>query len=544
MSSQLILETITPELQEATEQKFKEWDIIVANNVLEKGTPAEQRRVYRLLADPTIYAYAWFKNKEGLPYKLYPYQDLIINDQHKRIIFVAANQIGKSVTLCIKAVHFALHNPGKTVLMVSKTLPQAKDLLRKIKELLNSSVLDYKYDIGDTDNKTEIYFKHLQEVSGVDPFTKQPFTTVKELAQSRIICVPATEAALGYDVDLLLLDELAFFADGEYFYRQIAQPRTYHTKGQIIAFSNPNGKKGIFWELWNDEWFHAYRFNFLSCPKNTLEEYERYSKKLTRFEIDSTLDAVFTDAEGSFLTLAEREAMQEDRENFLPLPVTKPVYIFFDFAKVHDRTVRGIGVETPTGGVHVYELFQYPEGTPYDQIIDDLVALVSTLGTQNVAMVGWDNTGVGSGIEDFIRRIEAYGVPCMPVSFNIENKSRIYTHFKLLIERNLRSPEQKNGIKIPRIPDCDRQLANLVFKTSGRGYWQVHHENESDHDDYPDCLAGLCSLIIKPEEVPVSIVVVEGDYKRECETCHATVPEESEQCLECGAEYFDWLGVV
>jgi hypothetical protein len=88
----------------------------------------------------------------------------------------------------------------------------------------------------------------------------------------------------------------------------------------------------------------------------------------------------------------------------------------------------------------------------------------------------------------------------MPVEFSLENKSRIYTLFKLLSEQR--------RIKLPRVDECDKQLSMLRFKTTTRGHLQVHHENERDRDDFPDAIAGLCSLIIQPANTPVTCEII------------------------------------
>ena len=504
-----VIEGVTPEMEKATAEKFKAWDKVLEEGWLESGDLEKQEKVYLMLLDPTIYAYAFFRNPKNLKkrFKCYPYQDLILNDYSRRILFVAANQIGKSLALCIKAITFALLNPGTTVMLTSKTFPQSKDLLRQIKQFLQNSRLDYKYDIGDTETKTEIYFKHFEEEEVYDEKLDKTFTQMKELPQSRVICVPATEAALSYAVDLALEDELFFYDDGDDFHKRIIQPRTYTTKGQIIVFSNPNGQQGIGWELRNDEDFHVYIFNFLDCPTNTQEEFDRLSKNLTREQIDSTLLAVFTSPEGGFLTLLERKNMQEERSSMLPSVITKPLYIFFDWAKVKDRTVRIIATPIKSNSkdwadeIYVYEMLEYPSGTPYTKIIDeDLKNLINDVGPQMVAMVGWDNTGVGRGLEDFTKRVEQLGIMAMPVEFSLENKSRIYTLFKLLAEQQ--------RIKIPYVKECDKQLSMLRFQRSPRGHLKVHHENEKDRDDFPDGIAGVCSLIIQPENPPISATII------------------------------------
>jgi len=508
---QYLVSGVTQEMEDITNAKFAKWDKIVGDDVLTIGTPEEQAAVYELLQDYTIYAYAFLKDPRNSsnPLKLYSYQDVIINDSHKRVVFAAANQIGKSICLCVKALIFALNNPGTTTLMTSRTETQSKDLIRQIKSFLRNSSLSSETDIGETETKTELYIRHFEYQTMYDADLDKTFTKKVYLKESRIICTPATEAALGYAVDLALEDELFFYDNGEHFHNQILQPRTYTTKGQIIIFSNPNGQQGIGWRVWNDPFYHRYRFNFLDCPTNTQEEFDILCKGLTREQIDSTLLAIFTSPEGGFLTLAEREDMQEERSSILPSVITQPIYIFFDWAKVGDRTVRVIGIPNKsvrkegdwTDQVYIYEMLEYPAGTDYTDIIDvDLKNLVKSIGPQNIAMVGWDNTGVGKGLEDFISRIEQFGVQCMPVEFSLQNKARIYTLFKLLAENR--------RIKMPMVEECNKQLSMLRFRTTARGLLQVHHENERDRDDFPDAISGLCSLIIQPEVAPVTCEII------------------------------------
>jgi hypothetical protein len=501
---QPVIDEVSREMVDHTNAKYEAWDEIMEREFLTKGSPQQISYALNLLKDPSVYMYAFFKNKEGGQMQLYPYQDYIINDKSKRIIFCAANQIGKSVTLCCKAVHYSLTNPGKTILMISKTLPQSKDLLREIKRLLNTSTLDYKAQIGDSENKTEVYFKHYENY--FDKHDGKEKT--RELSQSRIICVPATEAALGYAADLLLIDELAFYENGRWIYFQILQPRTYTTKGQIMCFGNPNGQQGVYWDLWNDPDFNRYQFNFLDKPGNTEKEYEKLRGQLTTEEFDSTVNSIFTSPAGGFFSLQERKAMQIEKPNALPGLLVQPIFIFFDWGKTGDRTVRATGYPTGSGenlGVNIIELLEYDQGKPYNEIIKELKELIKLYGFNQVAMVGWDNTGVGRGIEDFINRIEEIGVVAMPVEFSLQNKSRIYTMFKLLVEKNVR---QRGFLEMPFVNECDSQLAKLRFKRSTKGYLQVHHESERDRDDYPDAIVGLISLIIQPDNPPVSATII------------------------------------
>ena len=68
--------------------------------------------------------------------------------------------------------------------------------------------------------------------------------------------------------------------------------------------------------------------------------------------------------------------------------------------------------------------------------------------------------------------------------------------------------DAKGRLKIPYVKECDKQLSMLRFKKSTRGNLQVHHENERDRDDFPDSIAGLCSMIINPESPPITCELI------------------------------------
>lgn len=525
----LIADGVQPWMIERTNAKFAKWDDIIKRNVLEKGTPEEIAEAYTLLNDVTYFAYAFFRIPgTSIPIKFRSYQDLVLNDKHDRVMFVAANQIGKSYSLAIKAIHYAFLHPGQTVLMTSKTLVQAKDLLRQIKVILQASILDYKADVGDVENKSEIQFKHFEERDG----------KIVELPYSRIVVGPAGEGILGLSPHLILADEIAFYEDATHFYYQILQPRTYATKGQIILFSNPNGSSNLYYDLWTGNTFNKYRFRFLDNPENTREEYNRLMSTMTQAQIDSTLNAEFTSGEGGFFSLEEVRQMQEHRESFIPSITTEPFYIFYDFAKSRDNTIRVVGT-MKNKGILVHEMKKYPNKTPYNEIIDELVELIKEVGADKFAMVGFDAGGPGSGIEDWIKKIREFGVNIMPVTFTLQKKNTMYTIFKLLAERNLRG---EFGIKIPYTDYGDYQLKSLRFKTTASGKLTIHHEQESDKDDVPDAIAGLCGLMINPENPPVSIEIIEPTknkkyddaYRHHCGNIIS--PEDDDWCSFCNTK--------
>lgn len=499
-----------------TDNKFLAWDEAIQKNWID-GTTKEKAKLYTLLLDPTIYMYAFFKNKEAKPFKLYPYQDMIINDSHKRVMFAAANQIGKSVCLCCKSLHYALTNPGKTVLMISKTLPQSKDLLREIKRLLQTSTLEYKAQIGDSENKTEIYLKHFDEEGN-------------ELSQSRIICVPATEAALGYPADLLLEDELAFYESGHYFHFQVAQPRTYTTKGQIMVFSNPNGQQGVYWELWQDEDYHRYNFNFLDCPTNTQAEYDKLKRKLTREEFDSTVDGKFTSPSRGFFSRQEIDSSLDEGVSEIKM-VGKQPFFFLDVGAKHDRSVLVGGYIEKHKDYDVNEFVEihipiikvYPRGYPisrvagvdmnegdgweYHKSVKDY--LDEWKAEKINPMFGYDITG-NQGMKALFESLKINGID---VTFSGPVKSAMYQRFKYFMEKGL--------LHRPKNARWEEEAAQLVVTKSARGYLLINASSTAGNlgkgkdsalkkipDDTMDATAGFIHLADDPDYIPYGLAII------------------------------------
>ena len=92
------------ELDLATyKRKFELWDEVIHDNSLASTDSETVKRVYGLLSDPTIYAYAYFHDDDGSPFRMTAYQDAIVNCVHdgtelcpeRFVLFKAANQIGK-----------------------------------------------------------------------------------------------------------------------------------------------------------------------------------------------------------------------------------------------------------------------------------------------------------------------------------------------------------------------------------------------------------------------------------------------------------------
>jgi len=440
--------------------------------------------------DISVFAYLFLRDKTGDRLRLYPYQAMVLNDKHNKIVVQCSNQIGKSFGLCVYAIFKGVQNLGKNfrIVLISKTQEQSKDLLKEIKRMLDNSEFDFKTVYG-TDNLSEVEFQSRN-------------IQAKTIGSVRIQCKPSTGGALGVDPNILLLDEVDFYEDGEYFYYQVAEPRTIKTNGQIIVFSNPKDTHGILFKLVMDKRFRTYHFNYLDMPGHDIKRLEEAKEAFPEAIFRSTWLGQFGQAEGAFLKIEEIRDMQDAGiTNSLPIAIDKHVYFGLDLAKSKDRSVLTMGTNELTEDnkpyLKVHWIKEYKEHTDYTNIAKDIHENILPQFNLHGASIGFDASGVGLAVWEILRN---HGINPIPIKFEVNNKSRIYTHFKLLAE--------KRRIKIPRHQEAEKQLQKLKFRKSARGQLLVHHENESDRDDIPDSLVILIDLAVKPSRTPVTAAYV------------------------------------
>lgn len=459
-----------------------------------------------LLRDKATAAYYWLKF-EGRPLVLRWYQDAILSDKHDRIIFAAANQIGKSLTLDIDATIEFMKDHGKdwVGILVSKSLEQSQYQMMRIKQLLKSaSLITYREEetnetkTGKRDTTTKISYTFYKE-DGTTPI----YTNL-------LICCPPSGSALGYPCDEIWLDEFDFWenVDQRWFIYQIAIPRTFQTKGKIKIFSNPDGKEKMLWELWNQKdatghnvW-HRYNFNYWDTPGASQEGFDKASVGMTRAQIESTLLAVFTSSEGAFFRWEEIERSM-DKACTPSGMIGKQPFFFLDVGATHDQCVLSGGYIEPDLAnqsllhVHIPIIHAYPVGYPltrvvgspaieednwhYEKSVKEYLQDWTEGGV--IPTFGVDVTG-NSGITPLL---ESVGVFPIDVTFSGPVKSGMYQRFKYLMEKGL--------IHRPVNREWEMQASKLTIKKSTRGYMMIHHETEEDRDDYMDSTAGLIHLM-------------------------------------------------
>ena len=368
------------------QSKFDLWNYVGKLGLLQGNfrTKAEKLMHYRAitlpLRDKTIYAYVNFKFN-NMPMKMRYYQDIMLNDTHDRILFASSNQIGKSICLDVDAaVEFSIDHKKEWVgILVSKSLEQSKYQMDRIKQMLKSSNITYREE-STTDTKTG-----KRDSVGAITFTFYSVDGKTPLYTNRLICCPPTGSALGYPTDRMWLDEFDWWEniDQNWFMQQVAIPRTIETNGAIIIFSNPNGKDRELYKLWNEKYedgtyiWHRYNFNYWDKPGANQHQYDKITSRMTSFQKDSTMLAVFGRTSGSFFS---HEEIMDQIDNELCQKGDMAGYgretaWFLDVGTVHDQSVLigGYIEENPENSdiplIKAFWIHKYPQGYPLARVV-------------------------------------------------------------------------------------------------------------------------------------------------------------------------------
>ncbi len=484
----------------------------------------------QMIWDPTLWAYL-HQVVDGKPLKLYPYQDAIANDPYRFKFFRAANQIGKSLLLDSLAARNLIwdHGHGHNEAIVSKSLPQSTFQMRRVKALLKTMPhISWEEVKGKSDSLSVI------SVDIHDEDGKLKYTNY-------LICAPCTEGLLGYDLYSLNLDEFEFWkdVDHKYFFNQIAQPRTYHTKGKITIFSNPNGADHFGAELENqtlrsgEKKWHVYVFNYLDKPGNTEEEYKELKHELSRHEFESTVAAVRTTSDRTFFTHDEVVESEDKNLNQMSMVGKYPFFFldvgftvdqcclvggYIELTKEYDSN-KTIEQNRPYIGLYIPIIHLYPVGYPLSRVIGTTSENMDSDGWHQEKSVkdylaewkvgnlqpefGFDATGN----KGMIPLLEQERIQFRDITFSGPDKSAYWTRFKYFMEKRL----------LHRIKhkDWESQAKRAIATKSARGYWLINSKNikgvggdKKEPDDCLDATAGLIAIADPQNFVKESLVVI------------------------------------
>jgi hypothetical protein len=148
-----------------------------------------------------------------------PWQRELLLSNASRLAVLCPRQAGKSTTVAVLALHFAMHRSRSNVLVISPTQAQSDLLVQKILNVLSS-------------------------------LPRKPAATLRrgriEFANgSLVLSLPGCERTIrGHTAHFVVIDEAARVSDE--LYQQAVFPMIAATAGRIIALSTPFGRRGFF----------------------------------------------------------------------------------------------------------------------------------------------------------------------------------------------------------------------------------------------------------------------------------------------------------
>jgi hypothetical protein len=216
---------------------------------------------------------------ESVGVKLYRWQKRLIRSKDRRIVVVAPRGGGKTLCLSLLGLHTALYRPQSVSLILSASENQAR------------WAFDYAAKA----------YRRLNEPIAADAFNKRSL----ELSNgSKFFVVAASPHTVrGYHADTLLVDECAFVDEAVL---EAILPSIAVTEGRIVLSSTPNGKRGLFADIFlaSDDAWSRVKVTPEECgiTKAAIEEFRRLKgDELTDQEffcrfVDSDRQAFSTEA--------------------------------------------------------------------------------------------------------------------------------------------------------------------------------------------------------------------------------------------------------
>jgi len=218
---------------------FKENDILLKRaNLPFEYTREEIEELKKCKVDPMYFAlnFAFIRIHKGdMVVKdaggLRDFQEQIIQNMHnnKFNILMASRQIGKTVTTAIYIMWFLLFNKDKNVLMVADNMSTTKEIMEKLRIVLDNLPFFMKPGISKI-NESSIRLDN----------------------DCRLVLRTTTKkSGIGMTVNFLYIDEFAHIAESnlDKFYRAILPTITEDPFAKVMITSTPNGRNK-FWEIW------------------------------------------------------------------------------------------------------------------------------------------------------------------------------------------------------------------------------------------------------------------------------------------------------
>jgi phage FluMu gp28-like protein len=416
------------------------------------------------------------------PIVLEPYQFDFLQNRSRFRWVTKSRQVGFSFLFALEALARCHLREKHTAVFVSYNMDDAKEKVLHARQAHDELPLEYQKKLV-VDSKTELAF----ESNGA------------HRRVSRILSHPS-KAPRGKHGDVYL-DELAHYVNDREVYRGTTA-LTLRSHGQLTGCSTPLGRRGVFWEIAEEElrkyphhsrqdvpwWLCRFFCNdparaAVEAPALTTEErVARFGRPQIGEQFDSLpledfqqeFECIFVDESFSYypyelILPCTRDdlVMHADFTDF-PLPEGR-IVAGFDVGRTRDHSELAVFEER--AGRFACRLLRRYEQVPFADQEADLRRLLDTLP---VARLSIDQSGIGMNLAENLAR--DYPQVVREV-FTNEAKERWATDFKILLQRK--------DVVLPRTRDLVGQIHSIKRRVlaSGKVGFDAERSNRGGHAD-------------------------------------------------------------
>lgn len=382
---------------------------------------------------------------------------LQLDEWQKKVVETTGNlvvrsgrQCGKSTAISIKAGQFAIQNPKKTILVIAAVERQAQLLFEKL--------LGYLMD------------GHAKEIKGgKDKPTKHK---IKLKNGSVIHCLPTGLTGYGirgYTVDLLIADEAAFIPDEVW---TAVTPMLAVTKGTKILLSTPFGKRGYFYECFNDPNYTSFHVSSEGCKRIPKEFLDHEKERMTKLQYAQEYLGEFLD-----------ELMQ-----FFPTKLIKDICTGKRVGKKQEKSYfMGIDVARMGGDETTFEILDRTDRKNIKQV--ESIVKKDMLTTQTARMTvhlekAWgfkkiyiDDGGLGVGVFDQLMEEETTRRKTEPINNARRSLDRDEKRKKKLMKEDLYSNllrlMERGEIELLDEEDLKMSLMSIQYEYTDDGRLKI-----------------------------------------------------------------------
>jgi len=411
--------------------------------------------------------------KQCMGFEPFPYQLDFISDcfEHKYILACWSRQIGKSTCTALFACLAAVLNPDITIIIISKSERQSKEIYIK--------VLDFLHRVPE-------FRKGLKQESMEQTILAN---------RSRILNLPCSfegQSLRGYAAEICIIDEAQFIPDQVV--DEVISPFVATKKDfKFIKLSTPQGKQGHFYRSFLDKDYHVHNYSYVEGVRNGLITREFIDKK--RMEMDSLsfaqeYEALFIEEASSYFG---SELINNNVQDYPLLSEVSNVesgtfYAGYDVGRFGmDKSVL-IVVQRKKEENRIVFIGSIDKAS-LDTQLDYIKRMDKLFHFKKIVL---DESAVGGGLTDFL--IKEFNTSLIKkvegLTFTNKSKKDIYSNLRTLLENR--------QLILPRHPELISQLKDLQYEYSDSGNLKIFHP-PNKHDDYPDALA-LAVKYVKDKE--------------------------------------------